>query len=83
MIQIYPTVLNNLVKYGIFDAPHLKNNKYAKGEIQTKIINGACYAWDSSRGKIYDEIERIKDIDYICDDLNLFKPFSKTRGFIG
>ncbi|MEJ2295867.1 MAG: methionine synthase, partial [Candidatus Lokiarchaeota archaeon] len=80
---IDPTVLNNLVKYGIFDAPHLKNNKYAKGEIQTKIINGACYAWDSSRGKIYDEIERIKDIDYICDDLNLFKPFSKTRGFIG
>jgi hypothetical protein len=77
------TVLNNLVKFGIFDAPHLKNNKFAKGKIQTKIINGACYSWDSTRDKIYDEIERIKDIDNLNIDLNLFKPLSKTRGFIG
>ncbi|MFW9930145.1 MAG: methionine synthase [Candidatus Thorarchaeota archaeon] len=80
---INPTVLNKLVKYGIFDAPHLKNNKFAKGELQTKIINGACYAWDSTRDRIYDEIERIKDIDNINNDFNLFKPLSKTRGFIG
>ncbi len=55
-------VLNRLVKYGIFDAPHLKNNKFACGKIRTKIIDGACYSWDFNLQKKQDEIERIKDI---------------------
>jgi hypothetical protein len=67
-----PNILTKLVEYGIFDAPHLKNSKYAKGEIQTKIINGACYSWDKSRDRIYDEIERIKDINEKITEVNLF-----------
>ena len=55
-------VLNRLVKYGIFDAPHLKNNEYAVGKIKTKMVDGACYSWDDARQKKLDEIERIKDI---------------------
>ncbi|MHA1491089.1 MAG: hypothetical protein ACTSRI_15760, partial [Promethearchaeota archaeon] len=55
-------VLNRLVKYGIFDAPHLKNNKFALGQIETKMINGACYSWNNTSNKKLDEIERIKDI---------------------
>jgi len=55
-------VLNRLVKYGIFDAPHLKNNKFALGKIRTKIIDGACYSWDESRQRKIDEIDRIIDI---------------------
>jgi len=55
-------ILNRLVKYGIFDAPHLKNNQFALGQIKTKIINGACYSWDSKRQEILDERERIKRI---------------------
>ncbi|MHA1670192.1 MAG: methionine synthase [Promethearchaeota archaeon] len=65
-------VLSRLVKYGIFDAPHLKNNKFALGTIKTKIINGACYSWNESQLKIYDEIERIKDIIFNSP----FKDFS-------
>jgi hypothetical protein len=80
---INPRVLNKLVKYGIFDAPHLKNNKFAKGKIQTKIMNGSCYSWDSTRDKIYDEIERIKDIDNSDNQLNLFKESSKLRRILG
>lgn len=57
-----PNVLNRLVKYGIFDAPHLKINKYASGKIKTRIIDGACYSWDDLRQKKYKEIQRIKDI---------------------
>ena len=76
---IDPIVLNRLVKYGIFDAPHLKNNKFAKGEIQTKIINGACYSWDFIRDKTYDEIERIKEIDSVNQKLSLFNDSSKIR----
>ncbi len=67
---INPNVLNRLVKYGIFDAPHLKNNKFAKGKIKTKIINGACYSWDDLRQKKYDEIQRIKDIIIDLPDLD-------------
>ena len=55
-------VLNRLVKYGIFDTPHFKNNKFARGKIKTKIIDGACYSWDDIRQEKYDEIERIKNI---------------------
>ncbi len=55
-------ILNRLVRYGIFDAPHLKNNQFARGEIKTKIIDGACYSWDHNLQKKLDEIERIKDI---------------------
>lgn len=55
-------VLNRLVEYGIFDAPHLKNNPFALGQIKTKIINGACYSWDIKHQKIIDERERIKKI---------------------
>ncbi|MHA1491101.1 MAG: hypothetical protein ACTSRI_15820, partial [Promethearchaeota archaeon] len=55
-------VLKRLVKYGIFDAPHLKNNKFALGQIETRMINGACYSWNNTSNKKLDEIERIKDI---------------------
>jgi len=55
-------VLNRFVKYGIFDAPHLKNNKFAKGQIETRMINGACYSWDKECQSKLNEIERIKRI---------------------
>ncbi len=55
-------VLNRLVKYGIFDAPHLKGNPYALGKIHTKIIDGCCYSWDVSHNRKLDEIERIRNI---------------------
>jgi hypothetical protein len=55
-------VLNRVVKLGIFDAPHLRNNQFAKGEISTRIIDGACYSWDNSRNKKLNEIERIMKI---------------------
>ncbi len=68
---ITPNVLNRLVKYGIFDAPHLKNNKYALGKIKTKMINGACYSWDNSLQKKYDEIQRIKDLIFDLPDVKI------------
>ncbi len=64
-------VLNRLVKYGIFDAPHLKGNNFALGKIKTKIINGACYSWDEKRVKRYDEIQRIQDIIFNIKDIKL------------
>jgi hypothetical protein len=77
-------VLNRLVKYGIFDAPHLKNNRFALGKIKTKIINGACYSWDDLRQKKYDEIQRIKDIILTLPELKSFGSFKqKEKSNIG
>jgi hypothetical protein len=39
-----PVVLARAVKVGILDAPQLRNNPYALGQINTRIVNGACVA---------------------------------------
>ncbi|MBD3198157.1 MAG: methionine synthase [Candidatus Lokiarchaeota archaeon] len=49
---INPEVLTFLVESGIFDAPHLKNNAFAKGEINTKIIEGYCDSINEKKRKI-------------------------------
>jgi hypothetical protein len=76
---INSNVLNRLIKYGIFDAPHLKNNKYALGKIKTKIIKGACYSWDDSRQKKYNEIQRIKDIIFDLRNVELSNLVEKNN----
>ncbi|MEJ2252668.1 MAG: methionine synthase, partial [Candidatus Lokiarchaeota archaeon] len=57
-------VLNRIVKYGIFDAPHLKNNEFGKGEICTKVIEGGFNSIDKLTGKSIDEVQRIETIIY-------------------
>jgi hypothetical protein len=52
--------LTRAVAVGIMDAPQLKNNKYARGEVFTRIVDGTCYAVDSRSGKIIPEAERMK-----------------------
>jgi hypothetical protein len=37
-----PQVLAKAVEIGIMDAPQLKNNPFARGQIITRIISGAC-----------------------------------------
>jgi len=39
-----PVVLSQAVKDGVLDAPQLRNNPFAVGQIQTRIINGSCIA---------------------------------------
>ena len=41
-----PEILTQAVSRGILDAPHLKNNPFAKGTINTRILDGACEAVD-------------------------------------
>ncbi|MHA1291884.1 MAG: methionine synthase [Promethearchaeota archaeon] len=55
-------LLARLVELGIFDAPHLKNNKYARGLIKTIIEDGACNSWDDVVHRSLNEIERITQI---------------------
>jgi methylmalonyl-CoA mutase cobalamin-binding subunit len=54
-----PENLAEALKKGILDAPHLKNNQFARGEIITHIIDGACEVVDL-KGKIITEADRLK-----------------------
>ena len=57
-----PGTLTKAVKSGILDAPHLKNNPFARGLIQTRIQNGACVAIDSE-GNPLSERERLNSLN--------------------
>lgn len=57
-----PNVIATAIKIGILDAPHLKGNKSARGLLRTKIIGGACYAYDYENERIISEEERVSNI---------------------
>ncbi|ADL67900.1 cobalamin B12-binding domain protein [Thermoanaerobacterium thermosaccharolyticum DSM 571] len=57
-----PHTLSLAIKLGILDAPHLKGNKSASGALQTKVINGACYAFDYENNRVIEEEERVFNI---------------------
>ena len=54
--------LTQAVKQGIMDAPQLRNNKYARGEVVTRIVDGTCYAVDPDTGGVLTEKERLARI---------------------
>ena len=57
-----PETLAKAIRIGLLDAPHLKGNSYAKGCLETKIINGACYTVDTHTKTILPERERVARI---------------------
>jgi methylmalonyl-CoA mutase cobalamin-binding subunit len=55
-----PATLTKAVSTGIMDAPQLRNNPFARGEIVTRIDKrGACIAVDQNRGEEISEEQRI------------------------
>ncbi|MEW6179796.1 MAG: cobalamin B12-binding domain-containing protein [Chloroflexota bacterium] len=56
-----PEGLALAVTSGILDAPQLKNNRFGKGQIKTRIIGGACLAVDDA-GKPISELQRLEKI---------------------
>jgi len=56
-----PGTLTKAVMAGVLDAPHLKNNPFAQGAIQTRIVDGACVAVDSA-GNPISESDRLHQI---------------------
>jgi hypothetical protein len=56
-----PDVLASAVEIGLLDAPQLKGNPYACGEVRTYIIDGANHAVDEE-GNILTEKERVERV---------------------
>ncbi|QTL98131.1 methionine synthase [Iocasia frigidifontis] len=57
-----PVTLTRAIKSGLIDAPHLKGNSEGVGLLKTKIVNGACYAYDYKKNKILSELDRIEQL---------------------
>lgn len=57
-----PKVLCRAVEIGLLDAPDLKGNPVARGELITQMIDGACYAIDPNTGEVWSEKERVEAI---------------------
>ena len=57
-----PETLNEAVRIGILDAPHLQGSEIAKGKLKTRLVSGALYAYDDEKGKIIGEKERINKL---------------------
>jgi methylmalonyl-CoA mutase cobalamin-binding subunit len=58
-----PATLARAVTQGVLDAPHLRNNPFARGQIQTRIDSrGACLAINPASGEAYLEEERLSHL---------------------
>lgn len=57
-----PAVLEDVIKRGILDAPHLRGNPNAMGTLETRIVNGRCLAYSGKRDKVVTEKERIAEL---------------------
>jgi hypothetical protein len=56
-----PDVLAQAPKRGILDAPHLRSNQFARGEIRTAFLNGACVTVDAN-GREIKEKDRLNTL---------------------
>jgi methylmalonyl-CoA mutase cobalamin-binding subunit len=59
---IEPETYVRAVELGVLDAPHLRNNPVAKGQLRTRMIDGACITIDSDSGKPTNEITRLRQL---------------------
>lgn len=54
-----PEVLTLAIKSGLLDAPHLRGNPAARGQLVTRLVDGACVAVDPDTGLPIDESRRL------------------------
>ncbi|HHX66194.1 MAG TPA: methionine synthase [Chloroflexi bacterium] len=60
---IDPPTLARAVNVGLLDAPHLHNNPYARGQVETRVDDrGACIAVNPATGDPLPEAERIASL---------------------
>lgn len=52
--------LARAVRLGILDAPHLRGNREARGQVRTRMVDGACRAVDPDTGRPLTEKQRLE-----------------------
>jgi methylmalonyl-CoA mutase cobalamin-binding subunit len=56
-----PQTLARAVTCGLMDAPQLRNNKFGRGQVRTRILNGASVAVGAN-GKLLEEQKRLAEL---------------------
>lgn len=54
-----PEVLTLAIQMGLLDAPHLRGNRAAKGQMVTCLVDGACVSVNPDTGSAIDESDRL------------------------
>jgi len=57
-----PATLAAAIRTGLLDAPHLRGNAFARGRLETGVIDGACQAIDAGTRSVLPEKDRIAKI---------------------
>lgn len=57
-----PSTLAKAVKFGLLDAPQLRSNPEARGEVTTRMVGGRCVPVDPQSGLPLSEKERVERI---------------------
>jgi hypothetical protein len=57
-----PIVIEDIIKRGIIDAPHLRDNPSAKGTLETRIVKGKCMAYSRKLDRVVTEEERLEEL---------------------
>ncbi len=65
-----PKILADCVRCGILDAPHLVKNADCRGNLQTRMIDGKCLAYNEDTNKPMSEAERLQRLE----DAGLLNP---------
>jgi hypothetical protein len=60
-----PGTLTRAVTCGLLDAPQLRNNKFGRGNVRTRIVNGANVAVDF-KGRTLTERKRFRSLAKVC-----------------
>ncbi|MCR4403595.1 MAG: methionine synthase [Firmicutes bacterium] len=55
-----PVTLGRAVRTGLLDAPHLAGNPVGRGKVVTRMIDGACRAWDPGSDRVLHEEDRVR-----------------------
>ncbi|MCL2391102.1 MAG: cobalamin-dependent protein [Oscillospiraceae bacterium] len=55
-------VISDCIKRGILDAPHIVKTGEFRGNLQTRIKDGKCLAWDGKAGRTIDERTRLEQL---------------------
>jgi hypothetical protein len=56
-----PHILAGAIREGLLDTPHFRGNPHLKGEIATRLIDGAWYAIDPESGQPISEEQRVNE----------------------
>lgn len=66
-----PVVIADCIKRGVLDAPHILKGGKFHGDLETRVLNGKCVAYNRNTGKEMNEEERLAHLDSISDHVGV------------